>query len=178
MFTDLKALSIKEGEVTKITSGGVVLWEKISFLPHTNLVPTAKNKDGTTLDGVGYRRQCIWNGANISSGFALFTAIGLIPFGNGTVQHDIYVYGLDFTGSSSNRYYVYGSTYNMMDGITSGIKDGYASTGLVLSITKLGDHYYKFRTKAYSVNVKYFTISGVTVDGVTPIVTLDEPILG
>lgn len=177
MFTDLKALTIPNGEVTKITVGNTILWEKVSFLPHTDLVPTAKNTDGSILDGVGYRRKAIWNGNSVVSGYSLFTAIGLMPFGNGTVQHDIYVYGLDFTGSGSNRYYVYGASNNMLDGVTSNIKDGYtSSSGLILSIEKLGDHYYKFRTKAYSTSVKSFAISGVTVDGMTPIVTLDEPL--
>ena len=32
-FADYKSITIPEGEVTKITAGGVVLWEKASALP-------------------------------------------------------------------------------------------------------------------------------------------------
>lgn len=173
MFTNTKALAIPEGEVTKITAGGVVLWEKISMLPHTNLVPTAKNTDGTILDGIGYRTKTVWSGSSLGTKNE-FTAIGLIPFGNGTVAHNIYVYGLDFSGSTFNRVYLYSSTYSSVDGAT-GIMDGFTSA-LIPSVTKLADKYFKITTKAYSSKVQFFSISGVTVSGLTPIVTLDEPI--
>lgn len=177
IFSSAKSITIPEGNVTKIAVGNTILWEKITAPTYTDLVPTAKYTDGSILDGVGYRRKITWNGNNLNAVNNAFTAIGLIAFGNGTVQHDIYVYGLDFSGSGSNRYYVYGASYNMLDGVISNLKDGYTSTGILLSVTKLGDHYYKFRSKAYSTSVKYFTISGVTVDGMIPVVTLDEPIM-
>lgn len=172
MFSDLKSLDIPDGEVAKITAGGVVLWEKITMLPHTNLVPTAKDFSGAILDGIGYRVGAIINGTSFGTNNS-FTAVGFINF-TGTVVHNIYVYGLDFSGSSYNRFYLHGSTYNNLNA-DNGLKDGYTSS-MLPSVTKLADHYYKLTTKAYSTKVKYFAISGVTVSGLTPIVTLDEPI--
>ena len=55
------------------------------------------------------------------------------------------------------------------------IADGFSNT-LLPSVTKLREYYYKITTKGYSTKVAYFAVSGATVDGVVPIVTLDEPI--
>lgn len=169
-FANVKSITIPEGKVKKITAGGVVLWEEISY---TNLVPTAKYRDGTVLDGIGYRRKAFWNGVNFGSHDS-FTAIGNIPFGDGTKAHDIYVYGLNFSGSSYNRFYVADSSYAQLNGAT-GIKDGFSNS--VVTVAKIGDNYWKLTTPSFSTKVKNFCMSGVTVDGITPIVTIDEPIV-
>lgn len=175
IFSNLKKLVIPEGEVEKIAIGNTVVWEKIELLPHTNLVPTAISQDGSIFNSVGYRRGGFWNMTSFSTANTAFTAIGFIPFGTSTVKHDIYVYGLNFSGSSYNRFYLYGSDFTVKDYSIS-IKDGFSNT-ITPSITKLGDGYFRITTKAYSTAVKYFTISGVTIDGVEPIVTIDQPLL-
>lgn len=55
MFANLKALTIPEGEVTKITSGGVTLWEKPPTMK--NWVKYSTESDGTTIynGGLGYK---------------------------------------------------------------------------------------------------------------------------
>lgn len=178
-FTTVKAITIPDGNVVKNTSNGVVLWKKISFLPHTNLVPTAKNADGSILDGIGYRRK----NTLLSSGsvFAMAasdicTAVGMMTLKNGTTVHDIYIYGLDFTGVVGNKYLVFGSTYNMLSSATY-LKVG-GTSAVHSALTQLGDHYYKFTTKAYSEKVKYFALAATTVNGMEPIITVDQPILG
>ena len=62
-FTGVKAITIPEGKVKKITSNGVVLWKG----GHTNLVPLSTEADGVTIynGGLGYK-----NGYRIRSGGA------------------------------------------------------------------------------------------------------------
>lgn len=170
-FANVKSITIPEGKVKKITAGGVVIWEAVSY---TNLVPTAKYTDGTVLDGIGYRRGVSWNGNKLVTTNTAFTAIGFISFGDGTKAYDIYVYGLDFSGSTYNKFQVCDSSYNPLSA-GNGIKDGFSNT--VVTVTKLADNYFKLSTPGYSSKVKTFIISGVTVDGITPIVTIDEPII-
>ena len=169
-FSQVKAITIPEGSVKRIQSGSTVLWEQPK--KYTNLVPTALYTDGTILDGIGYRRGVSWLSGKLSTANTAFTAIGLIPI-DGTVAHDIYVYGLNFSGTSYNQMPIYRSTLAVLDNST-GLKDGYS--GAYVTVTKLGTNYFKITNKKWSANPKYFAISGVTVSGVTPIVTIDEPI--
>lgn len=173
-FTGVKAITIPEGIVKKITrkSDGVVRWEKAPAFVYTDLVPTALATNGSVLDGVGYRRGANWNSSSLDSRSA-FTAIGLIPI-DGTITHDIYVYGLNFTGTPYNRYVLFNQSRSSLASSAS-VKEGFSST-YIASVTKLADNYFKITTKTYSTNVKYFAISAVTVDGIVPIVTMDEPI--
>ena len=171
-FTNLSSLTIPEGDVVKIIIGDVVYWEKKTFADFNNLVPYALNTDGSVLDGKGYKTGYHWNSAILSEASA-FTAIGFIPI-SGTVQHDIYVYGINFTGTSRNSFYLYNEAFYNLDG-GLGLKDGFSNV-IISSVAKLANNYFKIRTATYSTKVKYFTISGVTVSGITPIVTIDEPI--
>lgn len=172
MFTNTKALSILEGEVVKVENANGVLWEKQTMLEFTDLVPTALANDGTVLDGIGYRRGVTWDGSSLTSASA-FTAIGLIPI-DGSVQHDIYVYGLNFSGTTNNRYVLHTESFSSLTTQAS-MKEGLSNT-YIASVTKLADNYFKITTKTYSNKVKYFGIGGVTISGLTPIVTMDEPI--
>lgn len=171
-FTLLTNLTIPEGEVIKIQSDNYILWEKNIMLDFTNLVPSAIFTDGTILDGVGYRLNAYWN-SNILTSKSQFTSIGFIPF-DGTIVHDIYVYGLNFSGTSYNVFCVYDNAFTKLNG-DIGIKDSYSGV-VVSNVTKLSDNYFKITTNIFSSKVKYFAISAVTIDGIKPIVTLDEPI--
>lgn len=171
-FAGVKAITIPEGNVSKITrkSNNAVLWERAPL--YTNLVKNALDIDGTVLDGVGYRINAKWHGSKLTTQSS-FTAIGLMPI-DGSVSHDIYMYGLNFSGTAHNVYALFSSTFSGVDAITS-LKEG-SSNIYIDSITKLAENYWKITTKTYSTKVKYFAISAVTVSGIVPIVTLDEPI--
>lgn len=173
-FSTLKGIEIPNGVVQNIKVNSSLLWEKSPEAPsYIDLVPNALNKDGTILDGKGYRTGYYWNVGSLASASA-FTAIGLIPI-SGTVQHDIYVYGINFTGTARNKFGVHGENFSNLNEAGS-LKDGFTHS-IVSSVTKLADNYFKIRTTTYSTKVKYFAISGVTVSGLTPIVTMDEPIM-
>lgn len=172
-FATLNSLTIPEGEVSKITANGIVLWEyNAPTLVYTDLVPAALAPDGTVLDGVGYRQGAIWNGSTLQD-WSAFTAVGCIPI-DGSVSHDIYVYGLDFTGTSYNRYHLFTDTFSNLAGTLS-LKEG-ISDDYIASVAKLADNYYKITTNTYSNKVKYFALSAATINGMKPIVTMDEPI--
>jgi hypothetical protein len=55
------------------------------------------------------------------------------------------------------------------------LQDEYSGT-LIMSVIKLAENYFKITTKTYSSKVKYFALSAVTINGMKPIVTMDEPI--
>jgi hypothetical protein len=173
-FSTLKGVEIPNGVVQNIKVNGSLLWKKSPEAPkYTDLVPTAKATDGSILDGIGYRRGVHYSSATFVSSSA-FTAIGFIPI-DGSVTHDIYLYGLSLSGTNKNRFVLATSSLGGVAESTS-IKDGFSNT-YIASITKLADNYFKITTNTYSTKVKYFGISGVTVSGLTPIVTLDEPII-
>lgn len=174
IFANVKSITIPEGNVKQISSGGVVLWKMVeeSGPTYTNLVTSALAKDGTILDGIGYRQGAYYNGSTITSASA-FTSVGFISI-DGSVQHDIYLYGLSLSGTPKNVFVLGTETFSAADHFGS-LKDGFSNTNIE-SITKLADNYYKIRTNTYSTRVKYFALSGVTVSGLVPIVTIDEPI--
>lgn len=170
-FLTLRSLVIPEGIVTKIISSDVTLWEKPSS--YTDLVPTALATDGTILNGAGYQPGYYWENAALTTASA-FTAIGMIEI-DGTFSRNIYLYGLDLTGTSRNRFILYNQNFGVL-AQTASIKEGFSNT-YIASIEKLANYYWKITTNVYSTKVKYFTLSGVTVSGMKPIVTLDEEIL-
>ena len=51
-FTGVKAITIPEGSVKKITRNGVTLWEKISFV---NQIPISTDTNGSIYNGTGYK---------------------------------------------------------------------------------------------------------------------------
>ena len=101
---------------------------------------------------------------------------GMMTLKNGTSIHDVYIYGLDFTGVVGNKYIVFGSTYNLLNSATY-LKVG-GTSAVHSALTQLGDHYYKLPTKANSTKVQYFALAATTVNGMEPIITVDQPILG
>ncbi len=61
-FAKMKAITIPEGSVKKITANGVTLWEKSARF--TNLLPMATNADRKTIYGGDY------NGDGINDGYS------------------------------------------------------------------------------------------------------------
>ena len=179
-FSNLKKLIIPEGEVTKITSGGVVIWEKSPFLDFTDLVPAATDASGKILGGVGYAkgtRIATLVGQYATKTFTTngpdYTTIGIIK-GVSTRNADIYVYGLNFNSRVGDVFCTFSESdlycrYNISQ-FTSGFSDSKTS------ITKLADQYYKLSLNFVS-NIGAFAISGVTGSANAPIVTINQPIL-
>ena len=108
-FANVKSITIPEGKVTKITSGGVVIWKLVtpSGPAFTNQVPLSTEADGKTIynGGLGYK-----NGYRIRSGgaegeLAASAHTGFIPVKAGDV---IRIGGLYF-GST----YSHGSAMNV-----------------------------------------------------------------
>lgn len=79
MFSNLKALTIPEGEVTKITSGGVTLWEKPPTMK--NWVKYSTESDGTTIynGGLGYKYGYRVRSGGAEAAQAYRTCTGFIP---------------------------------------------------------------------------------------------------
>lgn len=170
-FSKVKSIQIPEGNVKQISANGFVLWKKPPL--YTDLIPTAIGFDGNILDGVGYRRGAVLSGSSYISVSAI-TSTGMMEFGDGTKSHDIYVYGLNLTGSQNCRYGVYTSTLSQAD-LTLNLGEG-TGLNLIQSVTKLADGYFKITTNAYSNRIFYFALCGAAISGVTPIVTLNQPI--
>lgn len=83
-FSVIKALTIPEGEVTKIEANGVVLWQAVTY---KNWAKYSTEADGTTIynNGLGYK-----DGYRVRSGGAeaahdTATCTGFIPFKKGDI---------------------------------------------------------------------------------------------
>lgn len=81
-FSQLKKLSIPDGEVKQIARDGVVLWAAKTF---TNQVPISTDTDGSIFNGVGYIENRRLSSSGGLSGSAQNGSVttGFIPFPNG-----------------------------------------------------------------------------------------------
>lgn len=150
-FQSIKALTIPEGDVTKITFIGGVLWEKVLY---KNWVKYSTEADGTTIynNGLGYK-----DGYRVRSGGAEAekadgTIIGFIPYKKGD---KLYIYPPFVGENTNNTVNFYDSTFACLGQITDignayGICSGYASL---------------FKTRVVD-GVSVLDISSATVDGV------------
>lgn len=98
-FSNIKAITIPEGNVKKITSNGVVLWKG----GYTNLVDTATTTPGGTeiYGGVGYKNGWRWSSSSKAdkndsaygraTGWMLYKQ-GLLRIKNFGVDRDDYGY--------------------------------------------------------------------------------------
>lgn len=149
-------------------------------LVYTNLVPTAKGMDGNVFNGVGYQRDFRWSSSNTLKESTGSTAIGCMPT-MPSQSLTIYVYGLDFGGTTADLVVsgteISNGTFSNGGYFSNLLEDGFTGTNFVSSVEKLADHYYKITTITVPSSHKYFAISGATVSGITPIVTLNEPIM-
>lgn len=171
-FSGIKKLSIDGVELKQLFINGILVWtEPVSY---KNLVPIALDRSGNILDGKGYRTGAYWSSGNTLSSNSACTAIGLMPIDHSS-QHDIYLYGINLTGTNKNCFSLWNEAYSNLDSVLN-LKEGVLGN-LLVSCEKLGEHYYKITTKTYSNKIKYFSIGGITVSGLTPIVTIDEPIM-
>ena len=158
---------------SEVDIGALVLGKE--QLTYTNLALTAMDLSGAV---VGYKRDAYTGSAGVLAGESVgITGIGIISHPTGTA-HEIYVYGLDFNGGTNERMKVFkksGSSWTTLSNELKNLKEGITASSLFSAFTKLDNHYYKISTIAWS-NANGFTLSGTTVDGIEPIVTMDEPI--
>lgn len=108
-FSEIKSVTIPEGEVTKITSGSAVLWEAITF---TNLVPTSIDTDGSIYNKVGYKDNVRLSSSGSISGSAQSGSVttGFMPF---KYTDTIYMKGAQWLNASTNYGgHFYFSVYN------------------------------------------------------------------
>lgn len=178
-FSTVKSITIPEGKATKITSGGVVIWQKPPS--YTNLVPTAIGADRSIYYDVGYARgRRLMEGltnksvtASFDTSGADYTTIGIMP-GIAKTTADIYVYGLNFNTRVGDVIATYNTESMVCRYSKSKIYDGYAD-GTKFTLTKLGDAYFKI-SLSFVLAIDGIAISGVTASGITPVVTVNEPI--
>lgn len=148
-FANVKALTIPEGEVTKIAVDGVTLWEKPAT--YKNWVLYSTEADGVTIynGGLGYK-----DGYRVRSGGAEQTistgaCTGYIPYKKGD---RLYIYKPFVGRNSDNAVNFYDSSFNCLGQITdSGVAYGFCNS--------------TFKTKVEN-GVSVLDISAVTVSGV------------
>lgn len=81
IFENIKLITIPEGTVTKITSGAVVLWEKIKeTIEINNLLPAATDTDRVTIYGGDY------NGDGVNDGYKTKTRLSSSSGGTATLD--------------------------------------------------------------------------------------------
>lgn len=121
MFSNLKALTIPEGDVTKVLCGSTVLWEKPPA--YKNWVEYAEDTAaGSLYNGCGYKENVRLSSSGSVSGSAQSGSVttGFMPFKNTDV---IRMKGAEWVGAS-DKYggHYYFNLYNSSKGnISSGI---------------------------------------------------------
>lgn len=85
MFSNLKALTIPEGNVVKISTGGVTLWEKPQEMK--NWARYSTEADGVTIynNGLGYKDGCRIRSGGAESTSTYGSCTGFIPLKAGDV---------------------------------------------------------------------------------------------
>lgn len=106
-FSNLKSLTIPEGEVAEITCGGVVLWKS----GYTNLVPLSTEADGKTIynGGKGYKDGYRIRSGGAESAHTNTACTGYIPFKKGEA---LYIYPAFKGHNVTNAINFSGADYN------------------------------------------------------------------
>lgn len=180
MFSDLKSLTIPEGEVTKIAVGGVTIWENMK-----NWVKFSTEADGVTIynGGLGYK-----NGYRVRSGGAEAalsgsSCTGFIPLKAGDVVR-MSGYNALFV-SAQNAINVYNADKeNIGQAVSNMPQDGYGifSSGASYpsygwaSVTENPDGVYVWVAPPYNA-IAFMRVTGYTLnDGSKMIITVNQEI--
>ena len=180
MFSDLKSLTIPEGEVTKIAVGGVTIWENMK-----NWVKFSTEADGVTVynGGLGYK-----NGYRVRSGGAEAalsgaSCTGFIPLKAGDVVR-MSGYNALFV-SAQNAINVYNADKeNIGQAVSNMPQDGYGifSSGASYpsygwaSVTQNPTGVYVWVAPPYDP-IAFMRVTGYTLDdGSKMIITVNQEI--
>ena len=108
---NVKSWSISQGLVKKVVSGGVTLWEKMSYI---NRVKTSIDTDGSIYNGTGYigRKRLSSSGVLKDADYA--SATGYISASSGAI---VRIKGVDWNNTS----YCYVCAYNASFGFISAV---------------------------------------------------------
>ena len=152
-FTGVKAITIPEGKVKKITrkSDGAFIWERKGF---TNLVPLSTEADGKTIynGGKGYKDKYRIRSSGAEVGMDEGTCTGYIQY---TKSDKLYIYPPFTGGNTQNAINFYDGSFACIGQVTDsgggyGICAGYASL---------------FKTQVVN-GVSVLDLSAVTISGV------------
>lgn len=148
-FSNIKALTIPEGDVVKITVGGVILWEKPAS--YKNWVLYSTEADGKTIynGGKGYKDGYRVRSGGAEGASSYITCTGYIPF---TKEDKLYIYPPFYGDNTGNTVNFYDSAFSHLGQVTdAGSYYGFCNS--------------TFKTKVIN-GVSVLDISGVTVSGV------------
>lgn len=141
MFTNTKSLTIPEGEVTKITAGGVVLWEAPASF--TNQVPISIDTDGSIFNKTGYIENRRLSSSGSLSGSAQNGSVttGFIPwYGDTTILRIKGVEWWNATTKYGGHYYVMFYNANKKSaGSNDHIMSGHTGISHILTVTRDSD---------------------------------------
>ena len=181
------AVSVSGGNINIANvTGNIVITAaaEVSKPAYNNLVPAAINLDGAIMDDngtkCGYKRGYRWSSSNTLKEGASYTSIGLMPLPT-TQSITVYVYGLDFTATTGDVIFactaISNGAVSNNGNFSNLLKAGFTGAGWADEVEKLADNYWKITTTAAASSAKWFAISGTTVSGMTPVVSINEPIL-
>ena len=149
-FSNMKSITIPEGEVAEISCGGVVLWKS----GYTNRVPLSTEADGKTIynGGLGYKNGYRVRSGGVEAEYNEAVCTGFIPFVKGD---KLYIYPPFTEKNVINAINFADKTFTNLGQIT-GFETGY---GICLGYPAA------FRTKLVN-GVSVLDLSENTVSGV------------
>lgn len=181
-FSALKGLVIPEGTVSKIVdSVGTVLWEAVAYI---NWVFRSIETDGTIYnDGLGYKNGYRIRSSGAEGTLADAACTGYIPVnGGGAVR----ISGCDFlTSGTGNAINASDATFTNLGQIVSNYPSAgygiFANGGAYQSycfdtIVEESSGVYKWIVPPSESGIAYIRVTGLTADGSTLIVTVNEEI--
>ena len=171
IFANVKALSIPEGVVTKITSAGKVLWQLVKA-KYTNQIPISTDANGNIYNGKGWKENTWVNGGNENFNWGTYVT-GYIPCKIGDI---VRLKNVKFDNTSTLRLSFFDSNKNYigqivgngtwnLDTMLKGEKDS-SGNYIKWTITDIAN---------ISTNCAYIRITALMIDS-TSIVTINQPI--
>ena len=165
-FADVKAITIPEGAVKKITAAGKVIWKRITAPAYTNILPLAVDASGNSYNGgLGYKVGWRLNSSKAEVQHASYCCTGFIPItGDGTIR----IKGA--TKSTPGGGYLYFFKADRTTGVGSIYESALYNTEVNGVLT-----FKPTDLSASGIDAVYMRISTGAIDGNT-IITLNEEI--
>ena len=165
-FADVKAITIPEGAVKKITAAGKVIWKKVVVPTYTNILPLAVDASGNPYNGgLGYKTGYRLNSSKAEVAHASYCCTGFIPItGDGIIR----IKGV--TKSTPGGGYLYFFKADRTTGVGSIYESALYNTAVNGVLTFKPED-----LSAQASTAAYMRISTGVIDGNT-IITLNEEI--